>query len=61
VAVAAVCAENDVVTPQVSTHAGGDSLFTHIRVAGTVDQAPLVGARQLFLAPPDRLHLAVKR
>ena len=40
---------------------GGDRLFADVGVAGPVDQAPLVGARELFLAPPDRLHLAVKR
>ena len=45
----------------MSTDARGDGFFTDVRMAGPVDQAFLVRAGQLLLAPPDQDHGTIKR
>ena len=61
VAVAAVRAEDDVVGAQMRADAGRDRLLADVGVAGAVDQAALVTARELLLALADQLHGAVQK
>ena len=59
VAVASMRAEDHVVGAEVR-RPDGDRLLADIRVAGPVHQPPLMGPRQVLLAPADRLHLPVQ-
>ena len=60
VPVPAVSTEDDVVAPQVRTDSGGDRLLADVGVAGPMNQATLIGARQLLFAAPDQDHRAIK-
>ncbi len=61
VAVTAVGAEHRVVRPEVGGDAGRDRLLADVGVAGALDQAAGVGARQRLLGPPDHDHPPVER
>jgi hypothetical protein len=61
VTVAAVRAEDDVVGPQMGADAGRDRLLADVGVAGAVNQAALVGARQPLFTAADPRHRAVQR
>ena len=53
-------AEDRIVIAEVSADAGGDGLLADIGVAGTGDEASLVGFSELFFAAADDQHLAVE-
>src|SRR5207302_1945865 len=59
-AVAAVCAEDDVVLFKVRAYAGRNGFLTDIGVASAVDQAPLMRFGQLLLAAANDQHALVE-
>jgi hypothetical protein len=56
----AMGAEDHVIGSQMSANPGGNGFLAHVGMAGSVDQAPLVRAGQIFLALANQLHLPVQ-
>ena len=61
VTVAAMGAEDGVVVIEVCTNARCDRLFTHVGVAGTVNQTALVASSEMLLSAANLHHLAKQR
>jgi hypothetical protein len=57
---AAMRAEDYVIRFEMGTHSDGDRFLSHVGMTGAVNQTPLMGAGQLFLASADEHHLPIK-
>ncbi len=51
--------EDDVIGSQMGANPSGNRLLADIRVAGPVNEAPLMAAGEFLFALPDDLHAAI--
>tara|TARA_Y100001960_G_C13976066_1_gene495221 strand:- start:143 stop:370 length:228 start_codon:yes stop_codon:yes gene_type:complete len=52
--------ENNVIFAETAADPCSNSLFTHVGMTGTMYQATLVTASQLFFARPDQEHRTIE-